>query len=101
MNEINCLELIEKFTSSDKGSILQKETSNIFYAKTNIFFLSTLQTNLKKNNLNNETILNTYYCEDNMFNFEIMTKIKKIQMNNKNYLFTEKSPNLTIIEKIN
>jgi len=38
MNEINCLELIDKFISSDKGSILQKETTDIFYAKTNIFF---------------------------------------------------------------
>lgn len=92
MTNINCLELIEKFISSDKGSILQKETSNIFYAKTNIFFLS----NLKKN-LNNKT----YYCENNRFNFLLMSKIKNMQINNKNYLFIEKSPNLTIIEKIN
>jgi hypothetical protein len=100
MNEINCLELIDKFISSDKGSILQKETTDIFYAKTNIF-LSSLRSNSNKNNLNNKPILNTYYCEDNKFNFEIMSKIKKIQINNKNYSFTEKSPNLTIIEKIN
>ena len=91
MTDIDCLELIEKFISSNKGSILQKETTNIWYAKTNIFFLSSL-----KNNFGNET----YYCENNMFNFLLMSKIKNMQINKK-YLFTKKSPNLTIIEKIN
>ena len=91
MTDIDCLELIEKFISSNKGSILQKETTNIWYAKTNIFFLSIL-----KNNFGNET----YYCENNMFNFLLMSKIKNMQINKK-YLFTKKSPNLTIIEKIN
>ena len=92
MTEIDCLELIEKFISSNKGSVLQKETSNILYAKTNIYFLSSL-----KNDLNNET----YYCENNRFNFLLMSKIKNMQINNKKYLFLEKSSNLTIIEKIN
>ena len=92
MTEIDCFELIEKFISSNKGSVLQKETSNILYAKTNIFFLSSL-----KNDLKNES----YYCENNRFNFLLMSKIKNMQINNKKYLFLEKSSNLTIIEKIN
>jgi hypothetical protein len=95
MPEINCLDLIDKFLSSSKGSTLQKENSNILYAKTNIFFLANL-----KNNSNNVITTSYYYCENNMFNFDLMSKINNIQINNTDYLL-ETLPNLTIITKIN